>query len=85
VPDGVQTLLLDADVSAFSDSDPHVAMDATNLAYVIYTSGSTGDPKGTLLPHHNVLRLFEATEPWFNFGAEDVWSLFHSYAFDFSV
>ncbi|WP_367862389.1 AMP-binding protein, partial [Pseudomonas brassicacearum] len=42
VPDGVQTLLLDADVSAFSDSDPHVAMDATNLAYVIYTSGSTG-------------------------------------------
>ncbi|WP_460146297.1 amino acid adenylation domain-containing protein [Pseudomonas sp. H3_H08] len=85
VPDGVQTLLLDADVSAFADSDPHVAMDATNLAYVIYTSGSTGNPKGTLLPHHNVLRLFEATAPWFNFGAADVWSLFHSYAFDFSV
>ncbi|WP_146042707.1 AMP-binding protein, partial [Pseudomonas sp. MPBD7-1] len=85
VPDGVQTLLLDADVSAFADSDPHVVMDAANLAYVIYTSGSTGNPKGTLLPHHNVLRLFEATEPWFQFGPQDVWSLFHSYAFDFSV
>ena len=56
-----------------------------NLAYVIYTSGSTGKPKGTLQTHHNVLRLFAATGEWFRFGPEDVWSLFHSYAFDFSV
>ncbi|MDH0607257.1 AMP-binding protein, partial [Pseudomonas sp. GD03869] len=56
-----------------------------NLAYVIYTSGSTGKPKGTLLPHHNVSRLFEATEDWFQFDARDVWAVFHSYAFDFSV
>src|SRR6185437_1449665 len=26
-----------------------------------------------------------ATEPWFAFSADDVWTLFHSFAFDFSV
>jgi amino acid adenylation domain-containing protein len=56
-----------------------------DLAYVIYTSGSTGKPKGVLVSHYNVTRLFDATEAWFGFGADDVWTLFHSYAFDFSV
>jgi amino acid adenylation domain-containing protein len=56
-----------------------------NLAYVIYTSGSTGAPKGTLISHHNVTRLFAATRPWFDFTQHDVWTLFHSAAFDFSV
>ncbi|HEY3568484.1 MAG TPA: amino acid adenylation domain-containing protein [Thermoanaerobaculia bacterium] len=54
-------------------------------AYVIYTSGSTGRPKGVVVTHANVGRLFTATDPWFDFGPEDVWTLFHSYAFDFSV
>jgi amino acid adenylation domain-containing protein len=54
-------------------------------AYVIYTSGSTGFPKGVVIPHGNVTRLFAATASWFGFGPEDVWTLFHSYAFDFSV
>ncbi|MFD3258203.1 amino acid adenylation domain-containing protein [Paenibacillus lentus] len=54
-------------------------------AYMIYTSGSTGKPKGVIIPHRNVIRLFTATDSWFRFGAEDVWTLFHSYAFDFSV
>jgi amino acid adenylation domain-containing protein len=56
-----------------------------NLAYVIYTSGSTGKPKGVMVTHANVLRLLKATEPWFHFNEQDVWTLFHSYAFDFSV
>ncbi|MGW1658180.1 amino acid adenylation domain-containing protein, partial [Streptomyces atratus] len=56
-----------------------------NAAYVIYTSGSTGRPKGVVVPHRNVVRLFDETEHWFGFGADDVWTLFHSYAFDFSV
>ena len=56
-----------------------------NLAYVIYTSGSTGAPKGCLVTQANVARLFSATDPWFHFGPQDVWTLFHSSAFDFSV
>ena len=56
-----------------------------HLAYVIYTSGSTGKPKGVLVEHANVARLFSATDAWFHFDESDVWTLFHSYAFDFSV
>ncbi|MFS7878067.1 amino acid adenylation domain-containing protein, partial [Streptomyces asiaticus] len=54
-------------------------------AYVIYTSGSTGRPKGVVVSHGNVVRLFEHTRQWFAFGPDEVWTLFHSYAFDFSV
>src|SRR6185437_2091709 len=56
-----------------------------NLAYVIYTSGSTGKPKAVGIAHANVVRLFTATQERFHFGTQDVWTLFHSYAFDFSV
>ena len=52
---------------------------------MIYTSGSTGKPKGVPISHANVARLFDATEAWFGFDASDVWTLFHSFAFDFSV
>ncbi len=55
------------------------------LAYVIYTSGSTGRPKGVAITHGDVSRLLAATRPLFGFGPDDVWTLFHSYAFDFSV
>jgi amino acid adenylation domain-containing protein/FkbM family methyltransferase len=54
-------------------------------AYVIHTSGSTGKPKGVPIRHAQVARLLEATSPIFEFGERDVWTLFHSYAFDFSV
>jgi amino acid adenylation domain-containing protein len=57
--------------------------DAT--AYIVYTSGSTGRPKGVLVSHANALRLFDVTAERFGFGPADVWTLFHSYAFDFSV
>ncbi|MFC4062436.1 AMP-binding protein, partial [Planomonospora corallina] len=54
-------------------------------AYVIFTSGSTGRPKGVVVTHASVTRLLSSTREWFGFGPQDVWTLFHSYAFDFSV
>jgi amino acid adenylation domain-containing protein len=81
-------VLLDKDWPAISREptmNPRVTVRPDHLAYVIYTSGSTGTPKGTLISHHNVVRLFGATEPWFGFTEHDVWTLFHSVAFDFSV
>ncbi|HEX6640691.1 MAG TPA: amino acid adenylation domain-containing protein, partial [Thermoanaerobaculia bacterium] len=58
---------------------------AEHPAYIIYTSGSTGTPKGVMVTHRNVVRLFDATRDWYSFGPDDVWTLFHSFAFDFSV
>ncbi|MEU5692040.1 amino acid adenylation domain-containing protein [Actinosynnema sp. NPDC020468] len=56
-----------------------------DIAYVIYTSGSTGTPKGVVVPHRAVVALFTAARAHFDFGPDDVWTLFHSFAFDFSV
>src|SRR5262245_2616072 len=67
------------------ETNPESMTAADNLAYVIYTSGSTGRPKGMMITHRNVLRLFATSEQHFHFNEEDVWTLFHSYAFDFSV
>ncbi|MET1077655.1 MAG: amino acid adenylation domain-containing protein [Pseudomonas sp.] len=60
-------------------------LSARNLAYIIYTSGSTGTPKGVMVEHAQVSRLFASTQTRFGFDGDDVWSLFHSIAFDFSV
>lgn len=59
--------------------------DVDQLAYCIYTSGSTGKPKGSQISHASVLRLLLATRDTFQFGPSDVWTLFHSISFDFSV
>jgi amino acid adenylation domain-containing protein len=68
------------------DLDPRaLQLTSRQLAYVIYTSGSTGNPKGVMVEHGNVTRLFAATENRFGFNEQDVWTLFHSVAFDFSV
>ena len=76
---------MQAALSQVGDSNPGQELLPEDAAYVIYTSGSTGEPKGVVVTQGNVTRLFAATEKWFRFGAEDVWTLFHSYAFDFSV
>jgi amino acid adenylation domain-containing protein len=68
-----------------SSENPEPRSTRQNLAYVIFTSGSTGVPKGVMVTHGNVLRLMAATQQWFCFTSNDVWTLFHSYAFDFSV
>ncbi|MEV7218197.1 amino acid adenylation domain-containing protein [Kitasatospora cineracea] len=54
-------------------------------AYLVYTSGSTGRPKGVVVPHRNVLALVRATALGLGLGPDQVWSWFHSVAFDFSV
>ncbi|MFE6871593.1 amino acid adenylation domain-containing protein, partial [Kitasatospora sp. NPDC057692] len=89
-----ELLLLDGDgdgnedgdaLAARPDTDPAVAGSPENLIYTIYTSGSTGRPKGVALTHRNVVRLMERGHEQFAFTGSDVWTLFHSYAFDFSV
>jgi arthrofactin-type cyclic lipopeptide synthetase B len=82
---------LDSDWSQISDqpiSNPipeQLGLTPENLAYVIYTSGSTGAPKGVMVEHRSVTRFLTAANEWFRFDGDDVWALFHSFAFDFSV
>lgn len=56
-----------------------------DILYVIYTSGTTGKPKGVMVKHKNLVRLLFNDEFEYDFNDEDVWTLFHSYCFDFSV
>jgi len=81
------TLLLDdwSELASEPTHDPEPSAGLENLAYVIYTSGSTGKPKGCQVTHANVARLFTSTRQWYGFGPDDVWTFFHSHAFDFSV
>jgi amino acid adenylation domain-containing protein/non-ribosomal peptide synthase protein (TIGR01720 family) len=76
---------LDTDLSSQSASNLEGGAGTENACYVIYTSGSTGRPKGVVITHANVERLFQSSADRFGFGPSDVWTLFHSYAFDFSV
>ncbi len=70
------------------DDNYKVVEDKSNvdkLAYVIYTSGTTGKPKGTLVTNRNVVGLLNSTYKLFRQSKEDIWSLFHTYTFDFST
>ena len=88
-----QALCLDADdikqaLSVQPTSNPvaqQLGLTSNHLAYVIYTSGSTGEPKGVMVEHYNITRLMDASDKQFTFNSDDVWTLFHSFAFDFSV
>lgn len=71
--------------AGYSPYAPTVGVQPHHLAYVIYTSGSTGRPKGVQVEHKNVVRLLKNDAFPFDFGAKDVWTLFHSLCFDFSV
>ena len=72
-------------LSVESSKNPDPITLPHNLAYIIYTSGSTGKPKGVMIGHNNVVRLLSETQHWYQFTQNDVWTLFHSYTFDFSV
>ncbi|HKV06814.1 MAG TPA: amino acid adenylation domain-containing protein [Thermoanaerobaculia bacterium] len=64
---------------------PRTDVNAASLAYVIYTSGSTGEPKGVQISHGTAVHLMDVARRRFGFGPGDVWTVFHSFAFDFSV
>ena len=83
---GVKEVDLD-DPSVFQREagDDGVAPEPQSAAYIIYTSGSTGRPKGVVIDHRNVVRLMFNERMPFDFSDSDVWTLFHSYNFDFSV
>nr|WP_232320262.1 non-ribosomal peptide synthetase [Rhodococcus sp. WMMA185] len=90
-PSDVPVVLVD---SVLADSAPveledldldRIPIDPDSLAYVIYTSGSTGRPKGVAVSHRNVVALFDSVGQLFDFDGDDVWTMFHSPAFDFSV
>ncbi len=85
---GARIVVRPADFSAAAaarEPGGEVKLGPDDLAYLIYTSGSTGRPKGVGVTHGNVLSLLGATASGFGLGPDDVWTLFHSYAFDFSV
>lgn len=56
-----------------------------HLAYTVYTSGSTGRPKGVQVSHRSAAALLVNAHAAFETSARDVWTMFHSFAFDFSV
>ncbi|HEX2927041.1 MAG TPA: amino acid adenylation domain-containing protein [Ruminiclostridium sp.] len=56
-----------------------------DLAYIIYTSGTTGKPKGVMIEHRNITQLMHSSKKLFDFSDKDIWTMFHSYCFDFSV
>jgi amino acid adenylation domain-containing protein/non-ribosomal peptide synthase protein (TIGR01720 family) len=81
-------ICLEADwpaIAQFGVSNLQSQTDPDNLAYVIYTSGSTGKPKGVQVSHRSVGSLLAATHELVCGDPQDVWTVFHSYAFDFSV
>jgi amino acid adenylation domain-containing protein len=66
-------------------SAPPAASRPEDPAYIIYTSGSTGQPKGVVIEHRSIVNLLFQVGLPFQFGPDDVWTLFHSPSFDFSV
>ncbi len=77
--------VLHIEAAGESEVPPQVSATVDNLAYVIYTSGSTGAPKGVAITGRSAVALLRTADRHFGFGPHDVLSMFHSFAFDYSV
>ena len=85
--DGCDLAVIDIDDPAIG-TQPSTALPAPapdDIAYLVYTSGTTGTPKGVAITHHNVTQRFAALGPRLTPLAGQVWSQFHSCAWDYSV
>ncbi|MEU3412805.1 non-ribosomal peptide synthetase [Streptomyces sp. NPDC006658] len=82
---GAEAVSPDELIAAGEGGAPGTTVTPDDPAYVIYTSGSTGRPKGVVVPHRNPVALIDATRGPYALGPADVWTFFHSAAFDFSV
>ncbi|MEU0076256.1 amino acid adenylation domain-containing protein, partial [Streptomyces sp. NPDC006332] len=83
-----ELVVLDRDAKTIASrpqTAPETPAAPDNIVYVIYTSGSTGRPKGVTLTHTQVVRLLQTAQEHYGFDQGDVWTMFHSYAFDVSV
>ena len=85
--DGCDLAVIDVDDPRI-DTQPSTALPAPapdDIAYIIYTSGTTGVPKGVAVTHHNVTQLLDVARRRLELTPGQVWTQWHSYAFDFSV
>ena len=85
--DGCGLLVIDVDDPRIA-TQPSAALPAPapdDIRHIIYTSGTTGVPKGVAVNQYNVVQLFESLDTGLQLTPEQVWTQFHSYAFDFSV
>src|SRR5256712_3107781 len=86
LPDhGARVELLEDDHADQPATDPTSGVRPDNLAYVIYTSGSTGRPKGVMSVHRGLTNRLHWMQGAYRLERADVWSVTHSFAFDFSV
>ncbi|WP_328359235.1 amino acid adenylation domain-containing protein [Mycobacterium sp. NBC_00419] len=84
--------LAERDLTVIDVNDPAVehqpvtalpVPDPDDMAYIIYTSGTTGVPKGVAITHRNVIGLLDSLDT--ELAPGQVWSQWHSLAFDVSV
>ncbi len=85
--DGCELAVIDINDPGI-ETQPNTALPSPapdDLAHIIYTSGTTGVPKGVTVTHHNVTQMFDALDIGVELAPHQVWTQFHSYAFDFTV